>query len=240
MLSRSQIDRLGESLRGGEFGSLPGQEDALREYQELCEATEVTVRALLQTKFPNLEVYSRTKTSRSITDKLVRSPNMKLSRMDDPVGLRLVTDLTLTEQDLLVNQLMDLINVKQVKDRRIQDSNGYRALHVIARTELIHFEIQLRTILQDEWAFMFERLADSWGWQIRYGKPPDSHHGKTETERLKMISKIVSFSLNNIAEFENSYKRVTLDETNKQQELIAGILKLESQAREISKDEEGN
>ena len=240
MLSRSQIDRLGESLRSGEFGSLAGQESALREYQELCEATEAAVREIFENAFPDLKIYSRTKTSKSITEKLARSPSMKLSRMDDPVGLRLVKNVTLAEQDLLANQLMELVNVKQLKDRRIHDSNGYRALHIIARTELIHVEIQVRTTLQDKWAFMFERLADSWGRQIRYERPQGVQNYEPATARLDMVSKMISYSLIDIAEFENNYEGVTLNKTNSQQELIAGIVALASQAREISASEKDN
>jgi ppGpp synthetase/RelA/SpoT-type nucleotidyltranferase len=231
---------LGESLRSGEFGSLPWQEDALMGYQEMCEATEATVRKILENAFPDLKIYSRTKTSKSITEKLIRSPNMKLSRMDDPVGLRLVKNVTLAEQDLLANQLLNLVNVKQIKDRRIHDSNGYRALHIIARTELIHVEIQVRTTLQDEWAFMFEQLADSWGRQIRYDQPQGFQTYKPATERLDMVSKMISYSLINIAEFENNFNRLTLNETNSQQELITGIVSLTSQAQEISESERGN
>lgn len=234
MLSRSQIDRLGKSLRSEVPETLPIQNDALREYQQLCESTEVRIREVLRKEFPNIKTYSRTKASKSIAEKLIRSPNLQLSRMDDPVGLRIVGDITISEQDLIAERITKTLDVKQVKDRRIHDSNGYRALHIIARTELIHIEIQIGTILQDEWAFMFERLADTWGRQIRYGDPPEFQNEKSASERIEMVSRIILYSLGEIAEFEKSYAQVNPDETNRQRELVAGILKLESQAREIS------
>lgn len=50
---------------------------------------------------------------------------------------------------------------------------GYRAVHVIAKVDNIPVEVQFRTELQDLWAQVFERLADGWGRQIRYGGEPD-------------------------------------------------------------------
>jgi hypothetical protein len=58
-------------------------------------------------------------------------------------------------------------------DRIAEPASGYRALHVVARIEGIPVEIQVRTRLQHVWAETFERVADRWGRQIRYGEPPD-------------------------------------------------------------------
>jgi ppGpp synthetase/RelA/SpoT-type nucleotidyltranferase len=43
---------------------------------------------------------------------------------------------------------------------------GYRAVHVITKTDGIPVEVQFRTDLQNKWAQVFERLADECGRQI--------------------------------------------------------------------------
>jgi hypothetical protein len=57
-------------------------------------------------------------------------------------------------------------------DRRIEPSQGYRAVHVIVYPDGVPVEIQVRTRWQHEWADMFEKLADLIGRGIRYGQPP--------------------------------------------------------------------
>jgi len=46
---------------------------------------------------------------------------------------------------------------------------GYRAVHAIIRETHHRFEIQIRTIGQDVWANIVERLADHFGIEIKYG-----------------------------------------------------------------------
>ena len=58
-------------------------------------------------------------------------------------------------------------------DRRAKPSFGYRAVHVVVKVDGLPVEVQLRTSLQDRWAQIVERMADSWGRQIRYGQKPD-------------------------------------------------------------------
>lgn len=50
---------------------------------------------------------------------------------------------------------------------------GYRAVHVIVSIGGRFVEIQIRTLGQDLWANVFERIADIFGRGIRYGEPPE-------------------------------------------------------------------
>lgn len=58
-------------------------------------------------------------------------------------------------------------------DRNKDPSYGYRALHCVVRVGRMPLEVQVRTAMQDVWATLFERVADAWGRQIRYGCSPD-------------------------------------------------------------------
>jgi len=104
---------------------------------------------------------------------------MRLTQIEDIAGLRVVVEMTRHTQDELVQRIMAALpEGPKLKDRRVHPSHGYRAVHLVARVAGHQVEIQVRTRLQDLWAQMVERLADSWGRQIRYGRPPD--HPATE------------------------------------------------------------
>lgn len=57
-------------------------------------------------------------------------------------------------------------------DRRQRPSHGYRAVHVIARPNILPIEVQVRTRLQHLWAEISEKLADQLGVDVKYGGGP--------------------------------------------------------------------
>jgi len=120
----------------------------------------------------DLEPGGRPKTVGTLVDKLRRMPELPLSKMQDIAGARVVAEMTREEQDRLVERITARFDSYRVKDRRIEPSFGYRAVHIIVRVQGRPVEIQVRTRLQDLWAQIVERLADAWGRQIRYGEPP--------------------------------------------------------------------
>lgn len=172
-LSRSQIDKLGRRLRRAGPNNVSDEDlDLLEEVlaahgQVLAAVHERLAKAL------GLPVTSRTKTTGTLVEKLQRSPNMALSRMQDIAGARLRVEMNRTEQDQLVARIVELFPGADVKDRRAEPSHGYRAVHVIVEVNQRLVEIQVRTGLQDLWAQVVERLADRWGRGIRYGDLPN-------------------------------------------------------------------
>lgn len=179
LLSKSEIERLGDRLRAS---SSPTEADLqllqrLRlEYEHaLAETQHVIVSWSAQ-----LHPTSRLKTIQTIVDKLKRNPTMNLQQIQDIAGLRVVGEMTLPEQDELASGLAALFEKARVVDRRPSDkaSHGYRAIHVIAKIGGRPVEIQVRTVLQDRWAQITEKLGDAWGRQIRYGEPPDQPDGR--------------------------------------------------------------
>jgi ppGpp synthetase/RelA/SpoT-type nucleotidyltranferase len=92
--------------------------------------------------------------------------------MQDLAGLRLVGEMTLNEQDELIAQVLEAFPGSKLDDLRTDPSYGYRGVHVILKIDDYPVELQIRTTLQHLWADYFEKLADQFGRQIRYGQRP--------------------------------------------------------------------
>ena len=171
-LTGGAIDRLGERLRASSDVSdedLALLQQLRREFDDaLARARELVVERL-----PGSNPTSRLKTVQTLVGKLAREESMSLSRMQDIAGLRIVRDMSLTEQDQLAAQMMELFPGSRLVDRRAKPSFGYRAVHVVIKVDGRLVEIQLRTGMQDRWAQIVERMADHWGRNIRYGADPD-------------------------------------------------------------------
>ena len=71
---------------------------------------------------------------------------------------------------------------------------GYRALHLVIYSTAGIVELQLRTLLQSEWANTFEKLADKTGRRIRYEsnyRPKDDELAKV-ADALGSIARILT------------------------------------------------
>ncbi|MBN1868047.1 hypothetical protein JW916_12240 [Candidatus Sumerlaeota bacterium] len=166
-LSKAQIDKLGERLKGESFTGADLR--LLNEYrQSFNEAYETVVR-IIRDNLGLEPTGKQEKTSGSIAAKLRRQGSMNLSRMQDIAGCRVVvTDIV--EQDRVVELLCTTFSGARVVDRRAKPSHGYRAVHVIPKVEGKPVEIQVRTVLQDLWANESETFADLLGDPaIKYG-----------------------------------------------------------------------
>lgn len=189
-LSNAEVDRLGDRLRSSTSIS---QAD-LQLLQSLREEYEVALHAaqqLILDTFPGAQVSSRLKTVHTTVDKLRREAGMKLSRMQDIAGLRLVEDMSLIRQDRVAQQVATVLGEGRIVDRRAVPSYGYRAVHVYAKFHDRRLEVQIRTRLQDRWAQIVERLADRWGRQIRYGGEPDKPDSRDAPLTRKKICDLV-------------------------------------------------
>jgi len=182
--SRSAIDALGRRL--AQATPSPADLEALSrlqaEYRGALEAADAEIRRELgaepKWKGQALTLTGRVKTPTTLIEKL-RRPGASLSSVQDVVGLRIVGDLSLRDQDELADRLRVLFAEARIVDRRALPTHGYRAIHVIARVSGFPVEIQVRTLYQHVWANATERLADTWGRGIRYGLPPG---GRDESE----------------------------------------------------------
>jgi putative GTP pyrophosphokinase len=117
-------------------------------------------------------VTQRLKRTPTIAGKLVREPKMKLSRMADIGGVRLIAPdqsaayriATRLRRNWTITRLRDYVTEPK--------SDGYRALHLINRHRGRLIEIQLRTKSQDTWANGIERLSRTAYPGLKFGQGP--------------------------------------------------------------------
>jgi ppGpp synthetase/RelA/SpoT-type nucleotidyltranferase len=197
-VSKKQLDKLGDRLRDSQEPA-PADLDLLEEVLAAYDEALQEVTAMLRDR--GFRPTSRVKTTGTIVEKLRRERSSSLKTIQDLAGARVVLDADLDEQDALVRDFCEHLGTlgctHQVIDRRASPRSGYRAVHVVAKVaDGLPVEVQFRTEPQDMWAQFFERLADAWGRQIRYGGGPDPHPRGEEMTELKrhIVEEIVGVS----------------------------------------------
>lgn len=136
-------------------------------------------------RLPFGTVATRIKRTVSIVEKLRRYPSMKLSRMQDIAGMRVVVDVsTQTSAKLFQGSVAEFQNIfrsdacmeKSSDDYiRTPKTSGYRAVHLIYEhgneTRPVYngllFEIQFRTKLQHLWAMAVETVGMFYGQALK-------------------------------------------------------------------------
>lgn len=170
LTKKAEVDRLGERLRKT---LVPCDEDLvlLQRALQMRQAPMEEAATLLRERL-GLEPIGRIKTVKTLLEK-IRREKSALSGIQDVAGLRVVRDMDLREQDHLVGAICGLFQTCRIVNRRLVPSSGYRAVHVVASVQDTWVEIQVRTHLQHLWADTFEKVADRFGREIRYGGEPD-------------------------------------------------------------------
>ncbi|WP_433267295.1 RelA/SpoT domain-containing protein [Actinosynnema sp. CS-041913] len=178
--SRSKVERLGRNL----LAQTPPADEHLEQLHELLGAYDEALSYVTQKLEDSLGVSttSRLKNTGTILEKLLRHGGSSLSKIQDLAGARVVAELDLIEQDLLVKRIEALFEAEgrkppKIIDRRENPRQGYRAVHIVVYIGKIPVEIQVRTTLQHWWANLFEKVADAIGREIRYGEVPADRSG---------------------------------------------------------------
>jgi ppGpp synthetase/RelA/SpoT-type nucleotidyltranferase len=123
------------------------------------------------------EVTQRLKRFSTIVDKLQREPTMKLSKMEDIGGVRVI----LPKQEQISDVRADLERQSRWNIRRVRDyvdgspgpkDDGYRAVHVIVEKDGCYVEVQLRTPWQDAWAQSVEQDTRRLRAGLEFGSGP--------------------------------------------------------------------
>ncbi|MFD7954941.1 hypothetical protein ACFV4X_15745 [Streptomyces ardesiacus] len=198
-MSNSAVQKLGKRLELPEAVSeddLTLLEDLLVDYSELLTSARGDIDELCDIVEWPLGVTHRLKTTDTLIQKLqrakARGSSTNLARIQDIAGIRVSGRLTLTEQDRLADLVVERFERQghkcSIKDRREDPMVGYRALHVIISLSGRYVEVQIRTVGQDLWANVFERMADIFGRGIRYGEPPE-YGGKAVTDIIASMEK---------------------------------------------------
>lgn len=163
-LSRRQIDRLGERLR-----ATPTLDDGalLAAYRESFFETLLAVNFDLGWLGVGESDGGRLKRPESIVAKLERDSRIRLSRMQDIAGCRLVVNGK-AEQDEIYARLQTDFDIYRAYDIRENPHSGYRAVHVVVRHGDKFVEVQVRTANQREWARLSEQAASK-DIAVKYG-----------------------------------------------------------------------
>ncbi|CAN5849665.1 hypothetical protein BH18ACI5_BH18ACI5_04280 [soil metagenome] len=172
-LSASQIDRLGERLKGPDASEADIR--LLDEYRRLfVPAYELVVSSIRERL--SIEASGRpAKTLVSIREKL-RRETIRLSQMQDIAGCRVVVPDLRTQRDL-ADSLPHIFEDVVIVDRCSDPSHGYRAIHGVVLVDGKRVEVQIRTHLQHRWAEIAEKASDR-DPGIKYG------HGKARTMEI--------------------------------------------------------
>jgi ppGpp synthetase/RelA/SpoT-type nucleotidyltranferase len=167
-ISKSQLDKLGSRLRNS---ADPDDEDLvlLDRYRQRFVLINDTIVAKLR-DLADFAVESRHKSVPSIVAKLRRRQPARLSAIQDLAGARIIVP-GLHAQDDFVQKLLGLYPESAVDDKRGRPTFNYRAIHVVVSAPL-PYEVQIRTELQHVWAELSERLADRYGFELKYGGGP--------------------------------------------------------------------
>ena len=187
-LSNSEIDQLGDRLRNhcrGD-GDLEKLDEFRQTYSDIDAQAYILIQDALQECTDKLVITKRKrKTRQSIVDKLCRQKKLRLSQMQDIAGCRIVVRGG-AQAGCQVNQ--QLVNAFEEKQLRIQskprNKDGYRAIHLIVRINKKSYEIQLRTLAQDVFANLVERLCDKEN-TLKYG---GSDREQPVLKKLKALS----------------------------------------------------
>jgi Region found in RelA / SpoT proteins len=202
-MSKSQINKLGKRLAaaGEDISAQDNEmlEDLIACHQEVLEQTRPRLDGLEAAVGTGpLSISFRPKTTKTIIEKLQRSPRGPLASIQDLAGFRIVGGISFEQQDQLRDELMSRFPADPAepsyKDRRAAPSSGYRAVHVLACADGVNIEIQIRTLAQHMWADLMERLADRLGRQIRYGGAPTAPAGLSQRNAERMVSTMISLS----------------------------------------------
>lgn len=163
-LSKTQIDRLGDRLRKGIIS-----EADLKMLDDYRKSFGVVYGEVIRTiEDFNLKQTGRpAKSTTSIVDKLNRE-SIRLSQIQDMAGCRIVVE-NIQTQNKVVDRMRDAFSSLVVIDRRLKPSYGYRAVHLVIKIDTKLIEVQVRTLLQHEWAELSERFSDKIDPSIKYG-----------------------------------------------------------------------
>ena len=109
----------------------------------------------------------RLKRPESVIAKMQRDTRIRLSRMQDIAGCRLVAD-DKAQQDEIYARLQTDFDTYRAYDIRETPHSGYRAVHVVVRHGDKFVEVQVRTPGQRHWARLSER-ATAHDPAVKYG-----------------------------------------------------------------------
>ncbi len=224
-LGTNALRRLGRSIASGQeltadeyqlYRAFIADADARRQVAQL--AIDVILRSTVDV-MPNAATAinsGRTKTLKTLREKLIRSPHEALPSIRDIAGVRVVVDCSLVELRALAgvlaqtmtapsqfDRVAEFTGAAKVIDRLTEPMHGYRAIHLVVRLDGAPVEVQIRTSLQHSWAALMELLCDRWGREPRYGEPLVEPDPAVRAAKLAVLDEMQRVS-QTIATFEDA------------------------------------
>lgn len=181
--TKKDINSLGDYFAGTD--EKPGNAaEILLWYDGLARQTASACEALARQFFderwwrPEITSAFRVKSQTSIGEKIRRteedpSARVRLDRMWDFAGARITVNVLHNDLRFLSSEFQ---RVFEEAGHRVSTRDylsrpqlgGYRALHLVIHAAAGNVELQMRTLLQSEWANTFEKVADKTGRRLRY------------------------------------------------------------------------
>ena len=176
IISNKKIDQAGKRLAGKDSQISSEEADLILQqfriiHQRPMDLCHQTIEGILKQHGINALLAQRVKRNPSIVKKLQIQKNMKLSQMQDIVGLRVVLD-NINEVNLMRDEIKkeyENSRFKFVKEDiyiELPRHSGYRSIHMIYRYDeqiksrkQCKVEIQIRTEIQHSWATAVEVLG---------------------------------------------------------------------------------
>lgn len=158
------IDGLGARLRRGIAAA---DRDAYGAYSDYLNDFRISLESELRVLAPGCVVNARLKRLETVVAKLLRRPELALSRMPDIVGIRIIAP-SRDDQYAIADRLNAAYDVRQVDDKSDNPRFGYRAVHFDIRYRGVNIEIQVQTRNQNLWQGVSEQAA-GYDIAIKYG-----------------------------------------------------------------------
>ena len=190
-LSNREINQLGDRLRNHcpKGSDLEKLDEFRQTYSDIDSQVYCVIENTLQACRYKLVITKRKrKTRQSIADKLCRQEKLRLSQMQDIAACRIVVQGGAQVVYQVNKQLINAFEEKQLSiQSRARNKDGYRAIHLIVKINKKIYEIQLRTLAQDVFANLVERLSDKEN-TLKYG---GSDKEQPVLEKLKALSDVL-------------------------------------------------
>jgi ppGpp synthetase/RelA/SpoT-type nucleotidyltranferase len=198
MASKSAVNRAGNTLRLArsepsliapelKFEATKIVEDFRRGFSYPMEKVNNGLRTWVSQISEPVLVTQRLKRMSQIVHKLERMPTTNLARLEDIGGCRVILNPP-EKIDWLVEKINSVWDVVRVHDYVAEPkSSGYRAQHLIVERDEHRIEVQIRTIGQQGWANVVEKIA------ARYQLPLKDEVGPSEVlEWLRLAAERIA------------------------------------------------
>lgn len=236
--SRKKLAKLGKSMAAETPipAGCPSADEVLTWYLELGLVVHESIagldwESLLGQRAP--AITWRVKTIDTLREKLRRDPQFPLVNIFDIAGVRFEAEMTLDEQDAVVDAVEAFFRDRGVttvrKDYREGGGHsGYRAVHLLLNLAG-RVEVQVRTEIQGHWANVYEVLADRVGREIRYDQLP------APTEDRDLVLGVQELSTGPLREMENDLRKSAIISFDAELNANRGALSSPVTAQEVER-----